>query len=203
MVRFRMEIAGEVQVDRAIARFAEGCSDYRTVWPQVMDEFYAEERDQFQSEGAAGGQGWQPLSPAYLQWKERHYPGQPIMRRTGALESSLTSATDANAVALQGRTALALGSRVQYALYHQSLEPRTRLPRRPLVQLTEQFARTVMRLFQVYLVDVATAAGLRGGLTSTQMSSLIARTGSGIPPRQSLERKVQRKDHALVGGKHG
>jgi hypothetical protein len=62
MFRFKMEIAGEVQLDRGIARFSEGVGDYTPIWPVIEDDFYAEEKSQFASEGADGGEKWTPLS---------------------------------------------------------------------------------------------------------------------------------------------
>lgn len=192
MFRFRMEIAGEVQLDRGIARFADGVSDYRPIWPVIADEFYAEEKEQFATQGAAGGEQWAPLSPAYAAWKEAHYPGQPILQREGDLVASLTSASDPNAVNVQARKLLTLGSRVPYGIYHQSTAPRRVLPRRPVVQLTESFKRTSMRQIQAYLVQVATQSGFRTGLTPLQAAGLTARTGRGIPPRAELAGKVRR-----------
>lgn len=198
MFRFQMNIAGEVQLDRGIARFADGVSDLRPIWPVIADEFYADERDQFATQGAAGGEAWAPLSPEYAGWKEMHYPGQPILQRTGDLMRSLTSASDANAVNVQSRKGLTLGTRVPYAIYHQSIAPRRVLPRRPEIQLSAEFKKTVMRQLQVYLVQVATDAGFRTGLGPLDVSRLVAATGSGIPPRRSLESRVRNTDHGRV-----
>lgn len=76
MFRFRLDIAGEIQMDRGIARFADGVTDYRPIWPMIADEFYAEERAQFKSEGGEGGEKWAPLSKGYADWKAVHYPGK-------------------------------------------------------------------------------------------------------------------------------
>jgi phage gpG-like protein len=195
MFRFRLDIAGEVQLDRGIARFADGVSDYRPIWPVIMDDFYAQEKDQFATQGAEGGDTWQPLSPAYSAWKEVHFPGQPILQRTGDLERSLTSSTDPNSVHIPGRKVLTLGTRVPYAIYHQSIAPRTMLPRRPEINLPEAFKRSVMHHMQVYLVQIASQMGFRTGLGPIQQAGLVARTGSGIPPRPTLEKKVRRGNH--------
>jgi len=192
MFRFRMDIAGEVQLDRGIARFADGVTDYREIWPSVAEEFYADEKDQFATQGAAGGEAWAPLSPAYAGWKEIKYPGQPILQRTGDLYRSLTSKGDPNSVFVAARKALTLGSRLPYAIYHQSIAPRKVLPRRPEIQLSPEFKKTVMRQIQAYLVQVATQSGFRTGLGTLDVSKLAAKTGSGIPPRRSLESRVRR-----------
>jgi phage gpG-like protein len=195
-----MQVAGEVQLDRGIARFSDGVSDYRPIWPVIEDEFYAEEKAQFKSEGAEGGEKWQALSPEYQGWKDRHYPGQPILQRTGDLEASLTSGNDPNAVKVEGRKALTMGSRVPYAIYHQSLDPRTVLPRRPEINVSEPFRRSVTKLMQSYLVDVATSAGLRKGLTTLDVARLTAHTGGGMPPRRTNESRVRHTDHARRTG---
>src|ERR1035438_1483669 len=130
MFRVRLEIAGEVQMDRGIARFADGLSDYSPIWPIIEDDFYAQEKSQFKSEGKEGGAGWQPLSGdtgerdekgkmvhsyGYAQWKEAHYPGKPILERTGDLMRSLTEPNDPNAVRIEERKTLTLGTRIPYA----------------------------------------------------------------------------------------
>jgi phage gpG-like protein len=183
MFRFRLEIAGEVQMDRGIARFADGVSDYRPIWPVIEDDFYALEKDQFKTEGSEGGEQWKELTPEYQQWKEAHYPSKPILQRTGDLVKSLTSSKDTNAICREERKGLTLGSKIPYAIYHQSPAPRKRLPRRPEIMLTEPFKRTVTHHLQVYLVQMASACGFRTGLGPLESSQLGKYFGAGIPPR--------------------
>ncbi|MDE2097862.1 MAG: phage virion morphogenesis protein [Patescibacteria group bacterium] len=168
MFRFRLEIAGQVQMDRGIARFADGVSDYRPIWPVIADDFYAQEKDQFKSEGTEGGEEWQQLSPEYEKWKEVHFPGKPILQRTGDLYKSLTSASDPNTVNRQERKTLTLGSKVPYAIYHQ--RGTSRMPARPEIQLPEAFKRTTMHHMQVYLVQMATRYGFREGMGPLEAS---------------------------------
>jgi phage gpG-like protein len=165
-----MEIAGQVQMDRGIARFADGIADYRPVWPVIEDEFYGQVRRQCATEGAEGGEHWKPLSAAYGEWKEVHYPGKPILQRTGDLFKSLTSSSDANAVCIEERKKLTLGSRVSYSIYHQT--GTSRMPARPEIQLTEVFKRIAMKNVQAYLVEIATKVGFRAGMTPIDTSRL-------------------------------
>jgi phage gpG-like protein len=169
--RFRLDIAGEIQMDRGIARFADGVGDYRPVWPMIEDDFYALEKRQFETAGAAGGEAWKELSAEYAGWKEAHYPGKAILQRTGDLERSLTNPHDANAVRIEERQTLTLGSRIPYAIFHQSIAPRHRLPRRPEIMLTEAFKRTVMHHVQGYLVKRATDCGFRTSGRSAGMAA--------------------------------
>lgn len=189
MFRFRLEIAGEVQMDRGIARFADGVTDYRPIWPVIEDDFYAQEKAQFRSEGAEGGEKWPELSAEYAGWKEAHYPGKPILQRTGDLVASLTSGTDPNAVKKEERKTLTLGTKIPYAIYHQSPKPRKVLPRRPEILLTEAFKRGVTRHLQVYLVQIASQAGFRTGLGPLQSSKLASIFGQGVAPRGASPRR--------------
>lgn len=182
MFRFRLDIAGEVQMDRGIARFADGIADYRPIWGVIEDDFYALQKDQFKSEGAEGGAQWQELSPEYAKWKEKHYPGKPILQRSGDLEASLTNPNDPNTVRIEQRKTLTLGSKIPYAIYHQSPGPRKRLPRRPEIMLTEEFKRAVMHHIQVYLVEIASRSGFRSGLAPTSAAKAGSFFGVGAWP---------------------
>lgn len=189
MFRFRLEIAGEVQLDRGIARFSDGVSDYRPIWPVIEDDFYAMEKDQFKTEGVEGGDKWQPLSAEYGKWKETKYPGKPILQRTGDLVKSLTSGSDPNTVKIEARKTLTLGTKIPYAIYHQSPGPRTKLPRRPEIMLNEAFKRSVMHNLQVYLVQIASQCGFRTGLGTLESAKLGSIYGKGIPPRGTSPRR--------------
>jgi len=66
-------------------------------WRDVFaPAYFAEVQDLFamegQPRGASGRFGaghWAPLSPDYEAWKNRHFPGMPILQRTGKLKASL------------------------------------------------------------------------------------------------------------------
>jgi phage gpG-like protein len=169
MFRFRLDIAGEIQMDRGIARFSGGVSDYRPIWPVMADVFYAMERRQFQTEGEEGGKPWPQLSEPYARWKQVHYPGRPILQRTGDLMRSLTSQHDPNAVYNPQPRTLTLGTRLPYAIYHQSPQPRRVLPRRPEIQFSEPWKREMTKQMQLYLVQIATQSGFRRGLLPTDV----------------------------------
>lgn len=166
-------------MDRGIARFSDGLTDYRPIWPIIEDDFYAQEKAQFETEGKEGGEAWQQLAPEYAGWKELHYPGKPILQRTGDLVASLTSGTHPDSVRVRERKTLTLGSKLPYAIYHQSPAPRKALPRRPAIMLTERFKRDVMRNIHVYLVQMATQSGFRRGLRPTDVTGIVARAGWG------------------------
>ena len=57
----------------------------------------------------------------------------PILDRTGRLAASLLNPNDSEAVSEVGKQTLLLGTDVPYAIYHQSDEPRSKLPQRKVV----------------------------------------------------------------------
>ena len=152
MLRFRLEVAGDSALG-AIARFIEGLIDYRPVWPAIESAFYALERDQFRTEGAETGQKWQALNVKYAGWKEVHFPGRPVLERTGELRRSLTDPYDANAVVIEQPATLTLGTGVPYAVYHQG--GAAKMPARPVIPTSEDFRLGLMHHIRSYLVELA------------------------------------------------
>lgn len=71
----------------------------------------------------------------------------PLMRANGRIEDSITNPVGTDSINLiVNKTALYLGTRVPYAIFHQSSAPRTTLPFRPVVFLgVEQTAPTEVR----------------------------------------------------------
>jgi hypothetical protein len=57
----------------------------------------------------------------------------PLLKRTGKLEASLSSRNGPNAEHFIGRNSLVMGTKVDYAKYHQSDRPRTRIPQRKMI----------------------------------------------------------------------
>lgn len=70
---------------RALARFM---NDLRPMWPLITALHQHWMSEQFKSEGGFAGERWQPLSPGYAEWKDKHYPGRGILVATGAMRSA-------------------------------------------------------------------------------------------------------------------
>lgn len=92
----------------------------RWVAPYVLTVLEDFSKRQFRGHGLGPNRGkWAPLTDAYARWKAKHYPGKPILERTGALKESLTNAGDVNALREERPTGISYGSRIQYGHYHQ------------------------------------------------------------------------------------
>jgi len=92
MVRIKYDTKGIDDAAERLGVLAERMRDLRALFEGTLEQtFYNAERELFASEGRVGGPGWRPLNPEYAAWKARNFPGQPILQRTGALYSSLTT----------------------------------------------------------------------------------------------------------------
>lgn len=172
MFRFRMVVAGEVEMDRGLARFTDGISDWRPIWPVFGDNFYAHIRQTFATEGDAGPGKWAPLSEKYAEWKAKRFPGKTILERTGKLMASLTERKAEGSVFEASPKSLTIGTSVRYAIYHQA--GTGRMPQRKEIALPEPAKRELMRIAQMYLIQIASSAGFRRGLEPTEVGRLHA-----------------------------
>ena len=77
-------------MSQAFENWAKLIEDWRPVWSDVIHKFKSHESYHLRTEGTATGRKFVKLSPAYKAWKDRHYPGKPIMTLTGALRLALT-----------------------------------------------------------------------------------------------------------------
>lgn len=103
--------------------------------------------DVFESEGQAIDDLWTPLSAAYAKRKEKLYPDKGILDATGLMRESFMSQADP--------TSLKIWNAVEYFKYHQSIEPRSKLPRRVMMRLTTDLREVVIKNFQTQFQERA------------------------------------------------
>lgn len=140
-------------INRELTRISDAAKDMRPAWEHVI-AIWVKGNERTFVRGQTGG--WDPLSPGYAAWKARHYPGRPILVRTGALYASLTTKLDVLQV---GPTRMVAGSSSTYGRYHQTgAGP---LPARPPIVVVEADRRAMVKAVQAHLMGSATA-GVRG-----------------------------------------
>lgn len=95
---FGFDVLGEVQLKRRIAGVEKLPDDMREAWYKIALDFYSGIKKTFDAEGAfEGKQKWPKWSPRYLLERMRtrsKYPKFSMLRKTGALETSLTGGAD-------------------------------------------------------------------------------------------------------------
>lgn len=144
--RIRFEVDGMAEFDRVFIRLGARFDDLTPIWPDLRDEFWKTEKEQFRSEGSAGSSGkWKPLSKAYAARKLKQYGAKPILERTGRLMKSLTGETG-DTVYQPTKSELAIGTSVPYARHHQ--RGGGRLPQRKPISLSETQRRRMQLAIQ-------------------------------------------------------
>lgn len=145
----------------ALERFGDNISDFgKFVFPRVLRLFERTVDGQFQARGNGPVSGpWAPLSENYAKWKAIHFPGKPLLERTGALRSGLTSGGSSTALRGIGTTALEYGTQgVPYASFHQTGSPN--LPARPPFDFGSDFEDNLRGELQLGVVEAARAENL-------------------------------------------
>lgn len=151
LLNISFEVYGVKELDRALGVMAANVKDLRAVWPRIRQDFIEGQREQFETEGDASGGRWPALSPAYKAWKDIHYPGKPILQRTGRLFDSLTRTGDADAIYEPGLLGLTMGSKVRYGGYH--MVGTDIMPPRPPIRLTSGQAHRWVQYIQEHIVN--------------------------------------------------
>jgi phage gpG-like protein len=109
--------------------------------------------EQFEAEGKGPDSGkWAPLSEDYAKWKEQHFPGMPILQRTGLLMAGLISSDAPTANRDISGDTLAFGTKgVPYASYHQTGTPK--MPERPPIDLDGENRKALIRAARSGVTD--------------------------------------------------
>jgi phage gpG-like protein len=138
-----------VAVERAGAELAN-LSEH--VFPRLVPVFEQVVAQQFAAEGEGPIAGsWAELSPSYAEWKEQHFPGLPILERTGALKAALTQTAAPQAHREWTSTQFVFGTAgIEYASFHQG--GTSRMKARPPFDFGPDFER---------LLTLAAMAGVR------------------------------------------
>lgn len=155
MARLRIDTSGFSEAERRLAQLAVGLLDLRPFWPRVVPLFIGWMREQFETEGAFAGRPWAPLSPQYLAWKSRAYPGKGILYATGAMRRAASSP---RREAQPQRLILTI--RDPKLEYHQA--GTDRMPARPLIfsDLPAVAAAQLQQAADDYVDDLARRLGL-------------------------------------------
>lgn len=113
----------------------------------------------FESEGRKTGQAWAPLSPRTIMRRRKRGGGAKILQDIGRLKMSFTKAPNPD-VKINGRgVSVTVGTETQYAIYHESSEPRRRLPRRPMLPTEKQAQTLATTLLNAYVAKVLRQSG--------------------------------------------
>lgn len=143
---------GEALVDRQLLRWVYNLRN-PTVALQLAAAFLRHNaQEQFDTEGEYGSGGWEPLADSTVAEKDRRELRPEILQATGALMDSLTKRRDPNHFEERlSADSLAFGTRVPYAIYHDT--GTSRMPQRKPIELTETDRVMLAKEIQRALID--------------------------------------------------
>lgn len=150
-------LEGIALIDRELQAIEERATDVSAAHPAVAKVFRAVVRKTFESEGQSSAAGpWPALAKRTVRERERlGYGGShPILRRTNEMMRSVVERS-ADSIYVSTPNYLGLGSANPYLMYHQSTAPRSRLPRRPVFEPTEDDKHELVRPFRLWLTGHA------------------------------------------------
>ncbi|MEK7992891.1 MAG: phage virion morphogenesis protein [Planctomycetota bacterium] len=138
------EIEGEKQLSRVLIGMESNMKDYTVPFRQsatYLTGIFS--RDVFETQGAAIGERWERLSPYTVAQKARSgFPATPLIA-TGRMRNSFKSIVSTDQAVIYNTA--------DYFKYHQSRQPRTHLPRRVMMKLSENLKEQVVRYFQEHI----------------------------------------------------
>lgn len=153
-MRIEIQAFGETELSREILTLGRRAEDPLPALNAVHEHFLKLEEEQFDTEGAAGADGsWAPLAPSTVARKAAAGLDPRILHATLELRKSLSESSDGNHVYRPTPDGAFMGSAVPYGVFHQSREPRHRLPRRPPVSLSEEDKVEWIKIVQRWLVS--------------------------------------------------
>lgn len=149
---FRLEwtIEGETQISRVLQGLIAKTQNLSVPFKQSAD--YLKDvfsRDVFSTEGRVIGEQWQRLSPYTVAQKARQGYPLDILVRTGAMKKSFVTEV--------GKDFATIGNTAEYFKYHQSNQPRHKIPRRVMMKLANNQKEQVVKYFQAFLRSSANA----------------------------------------------
>lgn len=146
MFQIQATIEGEEQMNTVLGLAARGLSDFSRPLQQVNSLLLHTFDLNFDSRGALFG-GWQERKPQFGPGGVR-VDTWPLLEKTGAMRSQFRSD-------FQGQNSLTITNGASYFKYHQSNQPRKRLPRRIMMMLDKERIDSIVKIFQEYISTVA------------------------------------------------
>lgn len=135
--RLQMGLQGETQIDRILGISAEGVTDFTKPLNDSKTIILDRVQQNFDKRGALFG-GWKP--------RTKDYPW-PTLEKTGKMRRSFTSAVTSTQLEVSN------SDKKKFRI-HQSNEPRTKIPRRIMLQIDAPSAILITKAFQAYLVGL-------------------------------------------------
>jgi phage gpG-like protein len=161
-MKVEITLTGANELSAKFKAVADAAADLRTVgvWFEVANEFRKLEKEVFASEGGSSASGkWKALSTEYAARKLKKWGPVPILQASGKLYRSMSIRGAEGSVYEESAQSLTIGTTLPYAGYHQT--GGKQLPRRAMVDFTEEQTKRLGEPIKAKLLQVASKAKLR------------------------------------------
>ena len=139
------EVEGELQLARRLLGVRNDLKDWTAQFVQTGNLLTKTFKETFNVQGKNIGESWTPLKPSTIAEKARlGFPLDPLIR-TGKMSNSFVSKPTRFEVVISNPT--------PYFIYHQSRQPRHKLPRRVMMKLDERRREMIVKIFQSSIQD--------------------------------------------------
>lgn len=147
MFQLSFTIEGEQQLSRILELASQKVKDWSPAFAETAQTMkFVFSTEVFATEGAVIGERWSPLSRAYAFEKSKRYPGQGLLQATGKMKNSFQTSYN-------GMSAT-ISNSAPYFPYHQSNQPRRKLPRRVMMKLGNSQKEQIVKIFQKHFQSV-------------------------------------------------
>ena len=137
-------IEGQTELSRVLLNVTADLKDYSQPFRQSANMLVRQfSQEVFATQGAVLGERWKRLSPYTVSQKARlGFTGGPLVR-TGQMQRSFQSIVSSDQAVVRNTA--------PYFPYHQSNQPRSKLPRRVMMKLTQNSKAEIVRHFQEFI----------------------------------------------------
>lgn len=153
MLQVTVKISGSKEVQQKIAKLGKSFYMFKSAMDDIGKEvsnYY--ENTGFASQGGVFGARWAPLNMQYAKRKFMRYPGRSPLVASGTMQKSFAhKATE---------TSVTIGNTADYFKYHQSSEPRTKMPRRVTMGINSAVRQMVKDIIDADVHSKIKQAGL-------------------------------------------
>lgn len=136
-------IEGSKDLSQRLLIMSDKVKDYTPAFQdsaEYLKEIFS--GDVFNTQGGAIDESWAPLSEDYAIRKAKKFPGKGILEATGTMRDSFLTSWAADRAEVWNTA--------EYFKYHQSNQPRSRLPRRVMMKLAMAQQQAVVKIFHTY-----------------------------------------------------
>lgn len=146
-------IQGEKQLSRRLEIMTDGIKDFSDPFKKTAEYLVDAFKQSFDYQGSNIGVAWPPLKDSTLKQKAKNYPGAPMLVRTGAMKGAFQQSYSTDYAKVWNSV---MGD---YFKYHQSNEPRSKIPRRQMMALNDNIKENIVKFFHEYIHKITNANG--------------------------------------------